>query len=54
MAGLLAYENRFTPLTSNRMISRMFNINSLIHICWDVLKVTYEIIFIIGDFPHTC
>ena len=42
MVGLLSSNNRFTPMTSDQMISRMFDLNSLIHIHWDVLKVPLE------------
>ena len=32
MEGLLVSDNRFTSLTSDRMVPQMFNINSFIHI----------------------
>jgi hypothetical protein len=37
MAGLLAFDRSFTSVTSDRMIPRMFDLNSFIHICWNVL-----------------
>jgi len=37
MEGLLASDSRFRSLTSDQMIPRMFDFNSFIHICWNVL-----------------
>jgi hypothetical protein len=37
MAGPLTFDSRFTPLTSDRMIPRMKDSGSSIHICWNVL-----------------
>jgi hypothetical protein len=53
MAGLLTFNSGFTSLTSDRMIPRMFDLNSSIHIRWNVLG-TLGIIDINGDLPRTC
>jgi hypothetical protein len=42
MSCLLPSDSRFTPLTSNHMIPRMFHLNSLIHSFWNVLNIPWE------------
>jgi hypothetical protein len=37
MAGLLTFDSGFTSLTPDRMIPRVFDLSSSIHIHWNVL-----------------